>query len=153
MDYQIELKEIAPITVISVRFRGKYSDIGSYFGVLYKQAKGRAAEAPFNCYYDDEYREEADIELCVPLKGRVPGGNGTIVKEMPRIKALCVTHTGGYDTLNLAYKAVLDYAEAKGFTCELPSREIYYKGPGMIFKGNPAKYVTEIVIPVAAQGK
>jgi len=25
-------------------------------------------------------------------------------------------------------------------------REIYHKGPGMVFKGNPNKYVTEIVI-------
>ncbi|NLI92146.1 MAG: MerR family transcriptional regulator, partial [Peptococcaceae bacterium] len=26
--------------------------------------------------------------------------------------------------------------------------EIYLKGPGMIFKGNPNKYLTEIVIPI-----
>ena len=30
-----------------------------------------------------------------------------------------------------------------------PSREIYLKGPGMFFKGNPHKYVTEIQLPIA----
>jgi len=28
----------------------------------------------------------------------------------------------------------------------MPTRELYVKGPGMIFKGNPKKYLTEIQI-------
>jgi effector-binding domain-containing protein len=32
----------------------------------------------------------------------------------------------------------------------LPSREVYLKGPGMIFKGNPKNYLTEIQLPIAA---
>ena len=30
----------------------------------------------------------------------------------------------------------------------LPTREVYLKGPGMLLKGNPEKYLTEIQIPV-----
>jgi len=29
----------------------------------------------------------------------------------------------------------------------MPTREVYLKGPGMIFKGNPRNYLTEIQIP------
>ena len=29
-----------------------------------------------------------------------------------------------------------------------PTREVYIKGPGMIFKGNPAKYLTEIQVMI-----
>lgn len=29
----------------------------------------------------------------------------------------------------------------------LPTREVYVKGPGMIFKGNPKNYLTEIQLP------
>jgi hypothetical protein len=29
-----------------------------------------------------------------------------------------------------------------------PTREIYLKGPGMIFKGNPENYLTEIQIMI-----
>ena len=31
---------------------------------------------------------------------------------------------------------------------QLPSREVYLKGPGMILRGNPKNYLTEIQIPV-----
>jgi effector-binding domain-containing protein len=37
----------------------------------------------------------------------------------------------------------------KGYTVVSPTREVYLKGPGMIFKGNPRKYVTEIQFPIA----
>jgi effector-binding domain-containing protein len=36
----------------------------------------------------------------------------------------------------------------KGLKMQIPTREIYVKGPGMIFKGNPNNYLTEIQIPV-----
>jgi hypothetical protein len=29
----------------------------------------------------------------------------------------------------------------------LPTREVYVKGPGLIFKGNPKNYLTEIQLP------
>jgi effector-binding domain-containing protein len=35
---------------------------------------------------------------------------------------------------------------ARGLTAKVPSRELYVKGPGMIFKGNPQKYLTEIQV-------
>jgi hypothetical protein len=33
----------------------------------------------------------------------------------------------------------------------MPTREVYLKGPGMIFKGNPKNYLTEIQIQVKNQ--
>ena len=32
----------------------------------------------------------------------------------------------------------------------LPTREVYLKGPGLIFKGNPNRYLTEIQLPLTA---
>lgn len=148
MNYQVEIREFAPAAVISVRFRGKYGDVGKHIGALYRAAKGDAAGAPFSCYYDGDYREEADIELCVPTRKPLVGGRGLTAKTLPKIRAVCVTHMGNYETLNLAYKTVLDYAREHRLNCGLPSRETYRKGPGMIFKGNPEKYVTEIAVPI-----
>jgi len=34
----------------------------------------------------------------------------------------------------------------KGYKSQLPTREIYQKGPGIIFKGNENNYLTEIQI-------
>ncbi len=146
MSYKIEVREIAPVTVASIRFHGKYSDVGMYIGKIYKAVRNKAAGAPFNCYYDAEYREDADMELCVPTSGLI-NDSGVSAKRLPAIKAICTIHTGGYDKINLAYKALLDYANEHRLKCLTPSREVYIKGPGMIFKGNPNKYVTEIIIP------
>ncbi|MBK5240338.1 hypothetical protein [Clostridium sp.] len=44
-------------------------------------------------------------------------------------------------------KVVFDYAQENNISFLIPSREIYIKGPGMIFRGNPSNYITEIIIP------
>ena len=147
MNYKIEVKDIKSVTVASMRYKGKYSDVGKYIGKIYKGIKGKANGAPFNCYYDGEYREEADIEVCVPISKAIEHSEIT-VKQLPGIKALCTTHIGPYENLNLAYKALFDYAEEHNIKCTIPAREMYLKGPGMIFKGNPNKYETEIIIPL-----
>lgn len=147
MNYEIEVKSIAPVMVASIRYKGKYSDVGKYIGKIYKAVKNKGAGAPFNCYYDAEFREDADIELCVPTTELVRDSNVT-ARKLPEIKAICTTHKGSYDRLNLAYKALLDYAAEHKLNCLTPSREVYLKGPGMIFKGNPNNYITEIIIPV-----
>lgn len=147
MNYKIETKEIGPMEAACIRFKGTYKDVGKYFGMIYKEVKNKANGAPFSCYYDAGFAEIADIEACIPTKGLVKG-EGIAAKQIPGMKAICTTHTGSYDTLNLAYKALLDYAREHNIECGLPSREIYYKGPGMLFMGNPNKYVTEIMIPI-----
>jgi len=146
MSYRVEVKEIAPVIVASIRYKGKYSEVGTYIGKIYKAVKNNSAGAPFNCYYDAEFKEEADIELCVPTTKLVQDSQIT-AKTLPAIKGICTTHIGGYDKLNLAYKALFDYANEHHLQCTTPSREVYLKGPGMIFKGNENSYVTEIIIP------
>ena len=152
MNYEIDVKEFQPITVVSIRYKGKYNEVGKYIWKLYKAAGGNVSGAPFNCYYDEDFKEEADIELCIPTKKLISTGD-VDGKELPKIKAICTTHVGSYESINLAYKALLDYATKQSIKCLTPSREVYVKGPGMIFKGNPNKYVTEIIIPVASEEK
>ena len=147
MNYQIEEKEIAPITVAAIRYRGKYDDVGKHIGKLYKAVKDNASGAPMQCYYNVEYTEEdADIELCIPTKKMISHPN-IEAKKLPAVKAICTTHVGRYNQLNLAYKALIDYASEHQIQYVTPSREIYVKGPGMIFKGNEDSYITEIVMP------
>jgi DNA-binding transcriptional MerR regulator len=147
MNYQIKEKEIAPVTVATIRYKGKYNDIGRYIGILYKAVKGEAAGAPIQLYHDAEYLEEgADLELCIPTKKAVHNA-AVNTRKLPAVKALCTTHVGSYEKLNLAYKALMDYACEHQLSFITPSREVYVKGPGMIFKGNEENYITEIIIP------
>ena len=98
-------------------------------------------------YYDREYRENADIEICVPIKKLIDSVNVNS-KIIKGVKGISTIHNGEYSKLNLAYKAIFDYANENNIKCDIPTREFYKKGPGMIFKGNPEKYITEIFLPI-----
>lgn len=57
---------------------------------------------------------------------------------------MTLLHKGPYEELGRAYERLLKYAKEKGYEFASPCREVYLKGPGMIFKGNPQNYLTEI---------
>jgi DNA-binding transcriptional MerR regulator len=142
-DYEIEATELDAVDIASVRFKGAYENISAYFEALNKEIGGNAQGTPFCCFYDAGIAEVADIEVCVPVKGAA--------RRLPGAKALRTVHVGSYGTLNLGYKALVDYAYDRGIQFSSPSREIYVKGPGALFAGNPNKYVTQIAIPIKSE--
>lgn len=146
-DYKFEIKSFSALRVASLRSRIPYGQTGQQFSKLYKAVKGGGDGAPFNLYYDGEHADPADMETCIPLKDSAHP-SGVTVRTVPACRALCTVHVGPYDTLNLAYKALIDYANEQNLQLQTPSREFYLRGPGMIFKGDPNKYETQIAIPL-----
>ena len=147
-EYEITIKEVAAINVASIRFKGKYSDLDKYVPILYQAVKGFNTGKHFNVYYDEDYMEEADIELCIPINQSVLSSNSEVrQKKLPALKALSTVHIGAYEHLKYAYKALFDYAASHNLRLLTPSREIYIQGPGMLFRGNPDNYKTEILMP------
>lgn len=45
-------------------------------------------------------------------------------------------------------RGILEEIRRRGLTPKTPSREVYLKGPGMFFRGNPDRYLTEIQVLV-----
>lgn len=138
---------IDEILVASIHFRGQYTELDKYVPQLYKAVKNNKNGYHFNCYFDEECVESADIELCVPIKKEIDN-KAIRCKILPQVKALRTTHYGSYETLYLAYQAMFEYVNTHHIETFTPSREIYIKGPGTIFKGNPDNYVTEILLPL-----
>jgi effector-binding domain-containing protein len=62
---------------------------------------------------------------------------------------MSLIHQGPYEELGRSYARVLQYVADHGYKGTLPSREVYLKGPGMIFKGNPKRYLTDIQLLLA----
>jgi len=153
--FSIEQKQVTEQLVISKRWRGPYTDIGKVFRVLYGAAGRWAAGNGFNLYYDGEHREhDADIETCLPLKKKLDKAlpEGCEIKTLPGVDVISLLHKGSYDTLGTPYATLFDYIEGHDdCAVSLPTREIYVKGPGMLLKGNPDKYLTEIQIPIASE--
>jgi DNA-binding transcriptional MerR regulator/effector-binding domain-containing protein len=146
--FEIEEKTIEPQLVAGMRMKGRYQDIGPQFGRLCRRVGRYVAGKPLCLYYDGEYREEdADFEPCVPLRKKVDI-EGADVRELPGTRVVALVHRGPYDELKRSYARVFAYINEHGYEMSTPTREVYLKGPGMIFKGNPQKYLTEIQIPV-----
>jgi DNA-binding transcriptional MerR regulator/effector-binding domain-containing protein len=148
-EFEVEEKFLEPMLIAGVRMNGKYSGCGKGFAQIGKNLGRFICGKPFCLYYDGEYRpDNADLEACMPVrkpKAEVPGIS---IRELQGGRCVSLMHKGPYEQLGRSYARVLDYARAKGLEPQLPSREIYHKGPGMIFKGNPQKYLTEIQIMV-----
>lgn len=148
MEYQIEVREIEPVRVAYMKYRGIASEANKVFPNVFKSIRGKANGAPFFNYLSmNPETGVGELELCVPTE-EMPTASGIEVKEVPRIKAVCVTHRGSYKTLGKAYAAIDEFAAENKLRLAPPFREIYIKGPGMILKGNPDKYITEIQFPI-----
>ncbi len=61
-------------------------------------------------------------------------------------KATTIIHKGPYEVIGESYKKIIDFINSNNIQTDLPVREKYLKGPGMIFRGNPKNYLTEIQI-------
>lgn len=143
---EIIIKDVPDILIASVRFKGRYLEVGSYFKKLFKNCGRYTCGGPFSMYYDNEFKDEdADIEACIPVKTPVEseGIKSRIIKGG---KAITVIHRGAYETIGDSYKVLFDYINKSTINIISPSREIYIKGPGLIIPRSPKKYITEIQI-------
>lgn len=145
---EIQIKQVPEILVMVTEWRGAYSETGKAMGLLYKAAGRHAAGAPFNLYSEGEAVDIADIESCLPVKKALKGK--LTCKTMAGGEFVSLIHTGSYENIGQSYAKIFDYINTAGIKTTLPTREIYLKGPGMIFKGNPDKYLTEIQIQISA---
>jgi DNA-binding transcriptional MerR regulator len=144
--YEVIEKVVEPMLVAGVRMKGKYADCGKGFAKigrsLGRQIRGKA----FLLHYDSEYREhDADFEACMPIRAGKPEG-GISVRELEGGRCVSLLHKGPYNELGGSYAKVFEFIHDKRYEPLTPTREIYHKGPGMIFKGNPRNYLTEIQV-------
>jgi effector-binding domain-containing protein len=150
--FEVEVKELAPLKVAGLRWKGSYADTGKYLGQVCRRFGRHTRGKPFNLYYDDDFKEDdADVESCVPVE-KAPEVDGFAVHTLPGGRCVSLIHKGPYDDIGRTWGRVLGYIEEKGWTAALPYREIYLKGPGLIFRGNPKNYLTEIQVLVEPRG-
>lgn len=147
--YEIAERQIDSMLVAGIRMTGHYSDCGQGFARLCRALGRHMAAGPLCLFYDGEYREgDANFEPCVPIRKAV-SIDGISVRELPAARCVTLIHRGPYDQLRTSYARLMKFVKDRGFDVQLPTREVYVKGPGMIFRGNPKKYLTEIQLPIA----
>lgn len=146
--FEITEQELPPLLIAAYRMHARYDACGAGFAKI-ARSLGRYLNGPPLCLYlCGEYQEElADYEACFPVRPCKPPADIS-VRELPAGRFLTLRHLGPYTQLGRSYARLLRHAREHSLTLDLPSREVYLKGPGMIFRGNPQKYLTEIQIPL-----
>jgi DNA-binding transcriptional MerR regulator/effector-binding domain-containing protein len=145
---EVVLKDLPSVLVAGLRWRGRYAETGVMLGRVCRKFGRHAVDAPLNLYYDEDYREEdADVESCIPVRP-VDEAQGFTVHTLVGGPALSLLHRGPYSELSRSYTRIMSAMQERGLEGCAPVREIYRKGPGMLFKGNPKSYLTEIQILV-----
>jgi len=146
---EVVAKDLPPVLVAGLRWRGRYAETGAMLGRVCRHYGRYAIDAPLNLYYDEEHKEEdADVESCIPVR-TVSEAPGFTVHTLAGGQALSLLHRGPYSELSRSYTRIMSAMQERGAEGCGPVREIYRKGPGMLFKGNPRSYLTEIQILVA----
>jgi DNA-binding transcriptional MerR regulator len=139
-------KTVAPQLMASIRMKGRYADCAQGFRKLGRHFGFQMAGKAGMLIHDEEYREDdAEFSPCFPVrKGKVV--EGIEVGEIPGGPCLSLVQRGPYTTIHHAYARLLTEMRRRGLHARVPSREVYLKGPGMIFKGNEKNYLTEVQI-------
>jgi DNA-binding transcriptional MerR regulator len=146
--FEVTEKSLPAVLLACRRMRGKYSDCGPAFGQLCRKVGWHMVGKPMMLLYDSEYKEDdADFAVCAPVRKAIRAADIEMI-ELPTARALTLLHQGPYAELGRSYAVLLAEFQRLGVTPALPSREVYHKGPGMIFRGNPQRYLTEIQMAI-----
>ncbi|NLI99352.1 GyrI-like domain-containing protein [bacterium] len=140
----VTTKIVPDMLVASIRYKGKYEEIGKYIGMLMPVA-GPYIEGPmFSLYHDEGSGEIHDIEVCVPVKDSVKA-EGVTTQILKAGTMLSMIHTGSYEKLHEAWGKLFKYIEAEKLNIGMPVREIYISWD----EKDPSKNITELQVPLA----
>jgi effector-binding domain-containing protein len=150
-DYEVVLKTIQPITVVSIRETlPKYAAVGQLFNELYDYLHRHGVKPGNYCtaiWHDAGYKEsDVDAEAVVVAEKLPPECDRIKVYELPGCdRAACAIHHGSYNTIVQSYNYLLSWMENNGYRIVGPNREVYIQGGS---EQDNESYITEIQFPV-----
>lgn len=150
------VKEISPMRVICKREIGTYGAtisklIGEIMGQIFhpRNQKERVAITgpPMYICHDKSYKEsDADIEMAVPITGRISIDPEFEVKNLPGGKVIFAIHSGTYRNIGETYIKIFEFAVKNNYEIQGLTRELYITNP----KEKPEnELITEVQLPVA----
>lgn len=153
LHYNISIKAIPAYQVLSLRriVPTYYSegDLWNELSAFAKEQKIGISSHTFSVYHDTEYREQnVDIELCVPVSKLckdIAPFCFHIIEPVPVMA--CTMVYGDFSNIKGAYIAFAEWLQKNSkYRMSNPMRQIVHRGSWN--ESNPAKYLTEIQIPL-----
>ena len=149
------VKEIPSQRVVSRREQGPYEKVipklmGDLFGIVMnqenQQAQVKCIGPPITLYYDEECNEkEGDMEVALPITGKIVVGPEYEVKTLGGIKVVSLIHKGRYQDVGRSWKVLMEYMGKENLTPGGPLREIYLNDPNEV---SEEEQLTEIQAPI-----
>jgi DNA-binding transcriptional MerR regulator/effector-binding domain-containing protein len=162
-DYTVVARELTPQPVLGLRLRTPFAAMGEAMARgycdLYGHLAARGASPagpPLRLFWmtgldepgvDLAARdEELDLELCVPVAGRVASAGALIYRELPGGPAASTLHAGPYASLGDAYRAVFAWMEERGLEPGIPARDAFLVGVPQT--SDASRLRTEVICPI-----
>jgi len=157
MEGKVEIKDLAPQPVLSMRTRTNLEKIGADIGRAFEAFFHYLAELgenpagmPFTMYHYDVEGEfdpsDIDMEAAVPTASVLESKGDIEAKELPGCMVAFVMHKGPYQEMEPAYEAIADFVKENGYKYSGPPREIYLNDPGEV---SQSELLTEIQFPIS----
>lgn len=144
--YRIEPHTKSAQRVITRRCTCPFDEMGPEVDHLYQAAKEAVAGELFTSQRE-LLDEKIQYEIALPVRQFIESKQvkNEIFPEMTGIRTL---HYGDYQEIGQAYKVLIDHVEQHRLETDFSFINTFIKGSGKKFKGNQAKYVTEIFLPI-----
>jgi effector-binding domain-containing protein len=162
------IKEVPALRVLSRREKGALSatigkTIGDLMAVVFDPKNQRnqvkiagplmalyheegCTEGNPDCEVDCWAEKEVDIEVAVPVVGRLEIGDPKMeLKSLAETKVLSVVHKGSYETLFMTYRDIFKYMAKSSMETAGPIRELYLNDPS---KTPVEELMVEIQVPI-----
>lgn len=153
-DYNVTIKQVAPILVASARdIIPSMDELSAGLGRLFEAAHAHASahdaadEVCIALYHDVEWTgKDMDVSCSFILTKPIPASETVVVEELSAETMAFATHHGTYKLLPAAYDAVIQWVYANGYKIVGGGREVYVAcGENA---DDPAN-ITEIQFPIA----
>ena len=152
MAYEVELKDLKPQPMVSIRTSCKVAEIGPVLGEIlpevfhYLDKRGvRPAGPPFTRYHSFD-GTNCEIEAGMPVAEPQPDEGRITAGELPGGPTATTVHVGPYEDLPSAHDALDAWLKANGKKSRGPQWESYVTDPGE--EPDPQKRQTELLWPV-----
>ena len=153
---EAKVKDVPSTRVVSKRATGSYQNVipklmGELFGQIMdprnQQAGARPAGPPiFICHDSEPKEDDADIEVALPVGGKVTVPDGFEVKSLDACQVVYTIHKGAYNQVGEAYKRAFEYLGKNRYRIAGPCREVYLNDPNEVAEED---ILTEVQIPVS----
>lgn len=125
------------------------SDLWNELSAFAKKQKTEISNHTFSVYHDTEYKEQnVDIELCVPVSKLCKDITPFCFRIIEPVPVMaCTLVYGDFSNIKGVYIAFAEWLQKNSkYRMSNPMRQIVHRGSWN--KRNPAKYLTEIQIPL-----